>query len=298
MPPSATIESRLLVSPQADKDNNTVFGDWRSTGNAEVLILEAWGEGFMFGALLIMSVITIANMRRKVLLHKLILLELILAMSHDTFCFMSFRGYGWYLSSTAALLYCSYFTHNVIAWMKIAPFFSGPQVFFGPTFCNWVRWIYLTTLAMSAPVLIFQMFNNFRFFSNTSRLYEHVRPYETLLRDPWWLFSCLTLIYMIQRCYSLNIVKVVAQYPRFSILFAAMCMALAFTIMDILASILPSLSITYGINPYWKLALVFRCLTDNIMLDNFQSVLQQLLEDSTTMQCTMNMSLHDADHYG
>jgi uncharacterized YccA/Bax inhibitor family protein len=39
------------------------------------LILDAWSEGYMVGALIIMSCITIANMRRGVLLHKLILLE-------------------------------------------------------------------------------------------------------------------------------------------------------------------------------------------------------------------------------
>jgi hypothetical protein len=39
------------------------------------LILEAWGQGFMVGALIIMMCITLANMRRGVLLHKLILLE-------------------------------------------------------------------------------------------------------------------------------------------------------------------------------------------------------------------------------
>lgn len=39
------------------------------------LVLEAWSQGFMVGALVIMSCITIANMRRGVLLHKLILLE-------------------------------------------------------------------------------------------------------------------------------------------------------------------------------------------------------------------------------
>jgi hypothetical protein len=32
------------------------------------------------------------------------------------------------------------------------------------------------------------------------------------------------------------------------------------------------------INPYWKLALVFKCLTDNILLDDFKSVLQRLGE--------------------
>lgn len=39
------------------------------------LILEAWAQGFMVGALVIMACITVANMRKKVLLHKLILVE-------------------------------------------------------------------------------------------------------------------------------------------------------------------------------------------------------------------------------
>jgi hypothetical protein len=43
--------------------------------NANELILEAWGQGFMVGALIIMMCITLANMRRRVLLHKLIFIE-------------------------------------------------------------------------------------------------------------------------------------------------------------------------------------------------------------------------------
>lgn len=39
------------------------------------LVLEAWAEGYMVGSLIIMSCITLANMRRGVLLHKLILIE-------------------------------------------------------------------------------------------------------------------------------------------------------------------------------------------------------------------------------
>lgn len=39
------------------------------------LVLEAWIEGFMMGALIVMVSITAANMRRAVLLHKLILIE-------------------------------------------------------------------------------------------------------------------------------------------------------------------------------------------------------------------------------
>lgn len=43
--------------------------------NPDGLILEAWAQGFMVGALIIMSCITAANMRAGVLLHKIILVE-------------------------------------------------------------------------------------------------------------------------------------------------------------------------------------------------------------------------------
>jgi len=39
------------------------------------IFVEAWAEGFCVGALIIMAGITVANMRRGVLLHKLILIE-------------------------------------------------------------------------------------------------------------------------------------------------------------------------------------------------------------------------------
>ena len=41
------------------------------------LVVEAWAQGFMVGAILIMLCITVSNYRRGVLLHKLILLEVI-----------------------------------------------------------------------------------------------------------------------------------------------------------------------------------------------------------------------------
>jgi hypothetical protein len=62
------------VSTIHRRDSNP-FGNWRDVHDTEAYILEAWGEGFMFGALLVMAVITVANMRRGVLLHKMILLE-------------------------------------------------------------------------------------------------------------------------------------------------------------------------------------------------------------------------------
>lgn len=86
--------------------------NWRESASREDLVLESWSQGFVVGALLLMACITMANMRRGVLLHKLILAEQLMALTHGTFCFFDFKGYGWYLSSTAALLYLSYILHN------------------------------------------------------------------------------------------------------------------------------------------------------------------------------------------
>jgi hypothetical protein len=52
----------------------------RTTGAAKPqssngLVLEAWAQGYLVGSLIIMAAITVANMRKSVLLHKLILLE-------------------------------------------------------------------------------------------------------------------------------------------------------------------------------------------------------------------------------
>lgn len=60
---------------QNRQTNHTFDGSWRKNATPDGLVLEAWGEGCMFGALMIMACVTIANMRKGVLLHKLILLE-------------------------------------------------------------------------------------------------------------------------------------------------------------------------------------------------------------------------------
>lgn len=167
-------------------------------------------------------------------------------MAHGTFCFMSFNGYGYYLSVTAALLYCSYFTHNVVAWLKIKPFFTGQQPFFGPKYSKWVCRVYLITLGMTIPVLIFEIYNNFRFFNNFSRLYATVRPYEPLMRDPWWIFSCFTLFHVIKKSYSLKLLGLIQRSPRFGIMLVAIFLAICFTIVDILSTVIRDLSVTDG----------------------------------------------------
>jgi hypothetical protein len=189
---------------------------------------------------------------------------------------MDFNGYGWYLSSTAALLYCSWVIHNIVAWIKIRPFFIGHGSFFPSRVGPRVQIAYLVTLALTIPPIILQIFDNFRYFNNINPLYRKVRPYEPLFRDPWWVFTNIILLHVIRKTYGTSVFRLIGQSPRLGILLAAVCLAIISTIMDILASILRGLSTVDGINPYWKLSLVFKCLTDTIMLDDFKTELKRL----------------------
>ena len=194
MAPSQAMHSNLHR-----RMNHTFNGSWRENATANAFVLEAWGQGCMFGALMIMACVTIASMRKGVLLHKLILLEvrqcgqvkttlltysdqLLLAIMHGTFCFMSFDGYGWYLSSTAALLYCSWLIHNLVAWIKIKPFFDDPRSLFPSRAGKVVGRVYLITLAMTIPPIILQIVCNFLYFNNINDLYTKVRPSEPAFR--------------------------------------------------------------------------------------------------------------------
>ncbi len=67
--------SRAVDVPENQNTTAKVFGDWRRNAGPEGFVTEGWSEGFMLGALIIMACITVANMRKGVFLHKLILLE-------------------------------------------------------------------------------------------------------------------------------------------------------------------------------------------------------------------------------
>ncbi|EXJ80240.1 hypothetical protein A1O1_08382 [Capronia coronata CBS 617.96] len=263
---------RFAVNRRSD----TVNGSWRAFASDEDLVLESWSQGCLVGSLLIMGCVTVANMRKGVLLHKLILLEQLAALSHGTFCFFTFPGYGWYLSSTAALLYCSWVVHNIVAWLKIGPLVCDSRSMFKPQIGKWIRRIYLGSLVCTIPPIILQIYNNFRFFNNINDLYVTVRPYEPLMRDPWWVFSVLTLFEVIRKCYGTGVLELIKRSPRFAILLSAITLSLIFTVLDIVASIHSFIGSTDGINPWWKLSLMFKCLTDTIMLDDFKTELKRL----------------------
>ena len=47
----------------------------------DILVMEAWGQGFLVGSLVVMIAITAANMKKGVLLHRLIVAEVGCAVS-------------------------------------------------------------------------------------------------------------------------------------------------------------------------------------------------------------------------
>ena len=65
-------------------------------------------------------------------------------------------------------------------------------------------------------------------------------------RDPWWLFSIFTLFHIIRTSYKFPVLHLIKRSPRFGILLVAIFLSMAFTFMDILSIIIPSLSVVDG----------------------------------------------------
>jgi len=234
--------------------------------DSEELVLEAWAQGFLVGSLVIMSFITLANMRRGVLLHKLILLELVLGLWQGFWLFFRSPVHAWWLSAAAIFLNASWSLHNVIAWMKMKPFLSTrvSQVFIG-------------TILLAQPYWILEIYANFAYFHGVNQLFLKTRPWEALCRDPWWILTTVYLFWVIKSQYEMTIKEIVRISPRFGIMLLAMVLSVIFIIFDIL-SVTAALKLqgATGINPFWKFAFVFKCLTDSVVLDDFKMALDRL----------------------
>ncbi|KAH9886192.1 hypothetical protein F4778DRAFT_798641 [Xylariomycetidae sp. FL2044] len=222
----------------------------------DALVLEAWAQGYMVSGLIIMSFITLANMRKGVLLHKLILLELLLGIGHGFWIFFHDPIYSWWLSVSAIFLNISWVLHNVIAFMKIKPFL--PET---------VKLIYIVTVALSCPYWIVEIYANFAYFHNINDIFLKTRPWEALCR----------LVYQIKTRYEISLREITRISPRFAVMLSAMAISIIFIIVDV-CSVLGAFrsALPIGINPFWKIAFVFKCLTDSVILDDFKTALDRL----------------------
>ncbi|KFY37224.1 hypothetical protein V494_04861 [Pseudogymnoascus sp. VKM F-4513 (FW-928)] len=97
--------------------------------------------------------------------------------------------------------------------------------------------------------------------------------------DPWWVYASCVLLYKIRTQYSFTFFELMYSSPRFAIMLFAMIVSIIFTIIDICAvtGALKS-TLPIGINPFWKIAFVFKLLTDSVILDDFKTALDKLSE--------------------
>jgi hypothetical protein len=102
-------------------------------------------------------------------------------------------------------------------------------------------------------------------------------PWLTSNSDPWWIFTTVNLFWNIKRRYDFHIIELVKQSPRFGILLFSMTLSICFIILDCLSvtSVIKH-ALPDGLNPFWKLAFVFKCFTDTIILDDFKTALDKL----------------------
>lgn len=137
--------------------------------------------------------------------------------------------------------------------------------------------IFLITVCMTFPYWIVEITANFLYFHNINDLFLKTRPWEALCRDPWWIAAALFLMYNIKTKYDLSVAQIVSISPRFAVMLGAMMLSIIFIVLDVcsvtdaFASVLPT-----GINPFWKLSFVFKCLTDCVVLDDFKTALDRL----------------------
>ncbi|KAL2857596.1 hypothetical protein BJX68DRAFT_263159 [Aspergillus pseudodeflectus] len=214
-----------------------------------------------------MTAVIVANMKRHILLHKLILIELLLAIPHGAFIFNKPPVYGWYLSVSAIGLNVSWSLHNVIAWMKIKPFYSRR-----------VSQAYIATVILVQPYWVLEIYANFTYFNNINRIFVVTRPLEPLFRDPWWICTTLSLFYTIKRGYNFGLVELATASPRFGIMLASMCLSIVFIVVDTCSVLgaFDSASLPIGVQPFWKLSFIFKCLCNAVILDDFKVALDRI----------------------
>lgn len=95
------------------------------------------------------------------------------------------------------------------------------------------------------------------------------------------MYTTCVLVYNIYTKYNYTLVELMRTSPRFAVMLLAMLISIVFTIVDICAVTDQfNASIPIGINPFWKMAFVFKLLTDSVILDDFKTALDRLSKNN------------------
>lgn len=137
--------------------------------------------------------------------------------------------------------------------------------------------LFIGSVILVQPYWVVEIYANFTYYHNINTVFLKTRPWEALCRDPWWVLAACILIYNIKTRYDLSVTQIVRISPRFAVMLGAMIISICFIVLDVLSvtSALKS-ALPVGINPFWKLSFVFKCLTDSVVLDDFKTALDRL----------------------
>ncbi|PYH67180.1 uncharacterized protein BO88DRAFT_489466 [Aspergillus vadensis CBS 113365] len=125
--------------------------------------------------------------------------------------------------------------------------------------------LYLIILLAVRPYWVVEIYANFAFFNRGQALFTTTRPLEPLFRDPWWIFTTCFLVYIIQRAYGCSLVQLIRISPRFGVMLLFMVISVVFAVVDMCAiRVEHRLGYPPGIEPFWKLAFVFKCLHHHV----------------------------------
>jgi hypothetical protein len=150
--------------------------------------------------------------------------------------------------------------------MKVAPFLSRR-----------LSRVFIWTVVLVQPYWILEVYANFAFFHGHNDIFLRTRPWEALCRDPWWISAGLVLLWKIKTTYDITLKEAVSISPRFGIMLLAGILSVIFFVLGICAVTgTLKLGLPNGLNTFWKMSLVFKCLTDCVILDDFKVVLDRL----------------------
>jgi hypothetical protein len=78
--------------------------------------------------------------------------------------------------------------------------------------------------------------------------------------------------------YAFGILELMIVAPRFAIMLVSMCLSVVFMIIETcnVLHVFNTSDLPTGIQPFWKLSFVFKCLCDTVILDDFKTALDQI----------------------
>lgn len=132
-------------------------------------------------------------------------------------------------------------------------------------------------MILAQPFWILEIYANFTYFHGGGDLFLKTRPWEALCRDTWWLFASVVLFWKIKTQYEMSFKEIVSISPRFGIMMLAAFLSVVFFVLDIVSATKTlDLGLPCGINPFWKVSSVFKCLMDCVILDDFKTAMDRI----------------------